>query len=41
MYKEMKRRKAINTAIIKKDIQTKTYKQVLSIIDQQYQFTDS
>lgn len=34
MYKEMKKRKAVNTAIIKKDIQTKTYEEVLSIIDQ-------
>jgi hypothetical protein len=33
IYKDMKRRKAINTLIIKKDIDTKTYDEILNIMD--------
>lgn len=33
LYKDMKKRKAINTLIIKKDIDSKTYDQILTIMD--------
>lgn len=33
IYKDMKRRKAINTLIIKKDIDSKTYEEILDIMD--------
>ena len=33
IYKDMKKRKAINTLIIKKDIDTKTYDEILNIMD--------
>jgi hypothetical protein len=33
IYKDMKKRKAINTLIIKKDIDSKTYEEILDIID--------
>jgi hypothetical protein len=33
IYKDMKKRKAINTLIIKKDIDTKTYEEIISIMD--------
>jgi hypothetical protein len=33
IYKNMKKRKAINTLIIKKDIDTKTYEEIISIMD--------
>jgi hypothetical protein len=33
IYKDMKKRKAINTLIIRKDIDTKTYDEILNIMD--------